>query len=473
MRSSSVFNGVLLIVLLALAGFVYGFLSAETGIPPYARAHRAYEWAQRHYVFQKVRNLLTGRRYQPLPDGSWQSLDDANWYAGQGDHGPAGNFSGVGYLSGYKRAGDLKGVSIYRSECAQPGLNLVTSGHAPEALLMDMEGRVLHRWAIDFADAFPDHDESDARWKGCVYCRDFWRRTYLYPNGDLLAIFDGYGIIKLDRDSRLIWANACGAHHDLFVDQDGLIYVLTRKPRDIPRFSETVPVLEDFVTVLDRDGKVIKSVSVIEAFERSSYAPMLRSKPLTLPDLLHTNTVQVLDGSHEDESKIFKRGLVLISSRNIDVIALVDLSGERVTWALTGQWVAQHEPTLLPDGDILLFDNQGHFGMSKVIELDPLTQEIVWAYEGTPENGFFSETSGSTHRLANGNTLIVESNSGRAFEVAVDGEIVWEYFNPERAGEKNELIATLFDIVRIDGAYVASWLPGLETGPQAGAEPCP
>ena len=154
-------------------------------------------------------------------------------------------------------------------------------------------------------------------------------------------------------------------------------------------------------------------------------------------------------------------------------LAVVDLSGERVTWALTGQWIAQHEPTLLSSGNILLLDNQGHYGMSKVIDLDPLTQEIVWAYEGTPENGFYTETSGSTHRLENGNTLIVESNSGRAFEIAVDGEIVWEYFNPERAGENDELIATLFDIVRMDRVYVEPWLPGLETGLSAGAETCP
>jgi hypothetical protein len=375
----------------------------------------------------------------------------------------------VGYLSGYKPAGDLKGVSVYRMDCAQPGLNLVTSGHAPEALLMDMEGKVLHRWAIDFASAFPDHDENAGLWNKRVYSTDFWRRTYLYPNGDLLAIFDGYGIIKMDRDSGLIWANACGAHHDLFVDHDGLIYVLTRKPRKIPHFSETVPVLEDFITVLDPDGTALKSVSVIEAFERSPYAPMLRRKPPDLPDLLHTNTVQVFDGSHEDASGIFRRGHVLISSRNIDVIAVIDLSEETVTWALTGQWVAQHEPTLLSDGNILLLDNQGHYGMSKVIDLDPVTQEIVWAYEGTPENGFYTETSGSTHRLANGNTLIVESNSGRAFEVAVDGEIVWEYFNPERAGDGDDLIATLFDIVRIDPEYVTPWLPAIEPGPHAGA----
>ncbi len=472
MRGSGVYRKVLLIVLLGLAGFIYGFICAETGMPPYRSAYRAYEWCQRRFVFHKIRDLVTGRRVEPLPDGSWQSLDKANWYAARGEDEPGTDFSGVGYLSGYKPAGDRKGVSVLMRGCVQPGVNLVISGHAPEAALMDLEGEVLHRWALSFADAFPGHDFKH-REEARVYSTDFWRRAYVYPNGDLLAIFDGYGIIKLDKDSNLIWASACGAHHDLFVDQDGRIYVLTREPKKLPRFSQSRPVLEGFISVLSADGDVLRSVSVIEAFERSSYAPLLRSRPVTLPDILHTNTVQVFDGSLAERSPIFKRGNVLISPRNIDVIAIVNLDEERVVWALTGQWVAQHEPTLLPGGSILLLDNRGHYGMSKVIEFDPLTQEIAWAYEGTPENGFYTETSGTTHPLANGNTLIVESNSGRAFEVARDGEIVWEYFNPERAGEKDELIATLFDVVRLDSGYVTEWLPGSKSGAATGPEPCP
>ena len=107
---------------------------------------------------------------------------------------------------------------------------------------------------------------------------------------------------------------------------------------------------------------------------------------------------------------------------------------------------------------MLVFDNVGHRGMSKVIEFDPLTQEIVWSYEGTPENGFYTRASGAAYRLPNGNTLIVESNSGRAFEVTRDGRIVWEYYNPHRAGDEDELIATLFDVVRLSADFPADWL---------------
>jgi hypothetical protein len=55
-------------------------------------------------------------------------------------------------------------------------------------------------------------------------------------------------------------------------------------------------------------------------------------------------------------------------------------------------------------------------------------------------------------RLANGNTLITESEGGRLFEVTPEGEIVWEYLNPVRGGEDGELIAVVSWGQRIDPA---------------------
>ena len=97
--------------------------------------------------------------------------------------------------------------------------------------------------------------------------------------------------------------------------------------------------------------------------------------------------------------------------------------------------------------------------MSKVVEIDPFTQEMVWAYEGIPENGFFSDVCGSCYRLLNGNTLVIESTAGRAFEVTPEKQIVWEYFNPERAGEDRSLVAMLLDCVRLPADFPLDWLP--------------
>jgi hypothetical protein len=365
----------------------------------------------------------------------------------------------IGYLGGYEKPAGFDNVTVYVPELAYPGVNLYTSGHAEIAYLIDMEGNVLHQWEYSFGTAFPDYRKNTG-----LPEPDHWRRVQLLSGGELLAIYDGVGMIKLDRNSNLLWKSDRGFHHDVFVDDKGTIYALTREARVIPRIDEFEPVLEDFIAVIAPDGTMIRRVSLLEAFERSSYASLLR-KAHPYGDIFHTNTIEVLDGRHADRSSVFAAGNVLISVRELDVIAIVDLSEEVVIWALTGQWAAQHQPTLLANGNILLFDNKGHHGLSKVIEIDPLTQEIVWAYEGTEENGFSSSSLGSNQRLPNGNTLITESNGGRAFEVTPDGEVVWEFYNPARAGEHNELIGALYEVVRLEPNISLEWASS------AGADP--
>jgi hypothetical protein len=58
----------------------------------------------------------------------------------------------IGYLSGSVEASTLAGVTLHDRERAYQGLNFYTSGHAPEAVLIDMDGSVLHRWRHEFLD---------------------------------------------------------------------------------------------------------------------------------------------------------------------------------------------------------------------------------------------------------------------------------------------------------------------------------
>ena len=195
-------------------------------------------------------------------------------------------------------------------------------------------------------------------------------------------------------------------------------------------------MLEDFIIVLDPDGKIVKKVSVLEAFERSPYASFL-TKMERFGDVLHTNTIEIFDGSQGARSSVFAKGNVLISSPPTNVIAIVDMETESVVWALSGLWAAQHQSTLLANGNMLLFDNEGHFGMSKVVEFDPLTQEIRWLFGGDEVKNFSSPICGSNQRLPNGNTLITETTSGRAFEVTEDLDIVWTYYNGSSKSKSN------------------------------------
>lgn len=361
----------------------------------------------------------------------------------------------IGYLGGTTEPGPLSGVTVHDRDKAYTGLNFYTSGHGPEAILMDMDGKVLHKWSYDFWEVWPDYPAK----KGRAHTT-FWRRAYLYPNGDVLAIFEGLGIIKLDKNSRLLWASPCRAHHDLDVLPDGKIYVLTREARMVPSFSEKKPVLEDFVSILDAaDGKELRRVSLLEAMQKSEFRGMVRTGPGRYGDIFHTNTLEVLDGRHADKSPHFKKGNWLVSLLRLNAVAIVDPDQEKVVWLARGSWLRQHQPTLLDNGRMLIFDNNTHAKWSSVIEIDPLTGKETWRYQGSEEKPFYTETCGSNIRLPNGNTLITESDNGRAFEVTRDTKkTVWEYISPHRAGEEGEWMATLCEVVRLGPDFPTGWL---------------
>jgi hypothetical protein len=137
---------------------------------------------------------------------------------------------------------------------------------------------------------------------------------------------------------------------------------------------------------------------------------------------------------------------------------VIDLERETVVKAWRGPFRRQHDPVVVEGGRILLFDNTGLGDRSRVFELDPVSMEIVWETTGDPAFPLRSWTCGAVARLPNGNTLITDSDQGRALETTRDGTIVWEFFNPFRVGEDPVLIATLFDVVRIPPGFPMDWL---------------
>lgn len=376
------------------------------------------------------------------------------------------------------------GVTVLDRARASEGSNLYSSAHGPQAFLMDMSGTVLHTWSYDRDDVWPSLSDVDTERP-----RRYFRRVRLMENGDLLAIYEYTGIVRLDADSKLVWAHQGWNHHDIDVDREGRIYVLGRdidesgrkglddhRASQPPQFVDDLRVYRENVTVLSPEGEVLDAIDLIDAFERSEYAGLLslgrrggrRGLRALLPwrrpapanrnrprDLLHPNTVEVFDGSLAHRSPLFGEGNLLVSLRNISTIAIIDQEKRAVVWAMADVWTLQHQPTLLPNGRMLVFDNFGRWtpdgepAGSRVVEFDPLTGGSVWEYAGTDETPFFSSLMGSSQRLQNGNVLISESDFGRVFEVTPEKEIVWEFRSPHTSGPRDEFVAVIPELTRL------------------------
>ena len=326
------------------------------------------------------------------------------------------------------------------------------STSSTQAFLLNMRREVVHKWAISFSEIWPHPPHVEGPVDDALVC---FFGCHLYPNGDLLVVLhglqqstNGYGLVKLDKDSHVLWSYAAKVHHDVDVAEDGTIYAIQHEMvDDMPKGLEAIPTpcMVDSLAVLSPDGKLLKKpIPILEALRDSPYSALLAalerpaktSAPPGLPvsrlvddarqrDALHTNFVQVLTRQLAPKFPRFKPGQVLISMRHLDAIAVMDPQRGSVVWAARGPWRGQHDVQFLDNGHLLLFDNLGSPRGSRVLEYDPQTQAFPWSYSGENRGPFFSEQRGMSQRLPNGNTLIVNSQGGEILEVTAAKEVVW------------------------------------------------
>ena len=343
--------------------------------------------------------------------------------------------------------GENSGVVFYDPESSWPGYNLYSIRQLCTAELIDAKGNVINSW----------HYEPSKLWSNCE----------LLPNGDLLVTGSEPSIgadnkplkhatgkaqyvyvLRFDWYGQLLWKRRIRAHHDIEVTPDGKLLLLTSQERRIPKIHPEIKVTDNQLTLLDQDGMVIESHSVFDAILRnSSVFPLQKVKPskrLGVPriDLFHCNSVEWmyhknLVGKHP----IYDLGNILVCSRHQDAIAIINWKSNKVVWAWgQGEISGPHNASMLKNGHILLFDNGLGRKYSRVIELNPVTEKIVWEYKAKIPESFYTASRGSAQRLPNGNTLTAESDKGRVIEITAKGNLVWEFLCPhkERKGKKRK-----------------------------------
>jgi len=345
---------------------------------------------------------------------------------------------------------DKAGVTQYDPDLAFEGINLYPSQSLHQAYLFDMQGDILHIWAREI--------KQDRGWRHVEMCK----------NNDLLVVTVDGTLMRLDWDSNVKWKERIGAHHDVRIDEVGDIYVLTRGEDVVFWYGMPLPVYNDYIVVLSSDGRIKKKANVFDLVEKQVplgrvadvYKGLLKVyKPATIVkilkldenifgcfDILHSNNIEILNRSIDG---FCSKGDWLISMREIDLIGVVDAGKEKLIWSWgQGELSKQHNPTLLDNGNVLVFNNAPYRGFSSVIELNPLTKEIAWEYRSEPPEAFFTDTRGGNQELPNGNILVTESKKGRVFEITRQGQVVWEFYNPHIKKEEKQR-ETIYRMTRL------------------------
>lgn len=154
--------------------------------------------------------------------------------------------------------------------------------------------------------------------------------------------------------------------------------------------------------------------------------------PRTLGDFDHPNSIDFdRDGNY------------VVSFRNLGEITDIDAGTGTMRWRLGGAhnqftfvndplggFSAQHSVRVLPNGDLLIFDNGWRHDpqASRIVEYRlntrAMTATLVWEYSHAPS--LFNQFTGSAQRLANGNTVAGFSALGIETEVRPDGSVAGE-----------------------------------------------
>ncbi|MBD3387766.1 MAG: hypothetical protein GF416_01845 [Candidatus Altiarchaeales archaeon] len=333
----------------------------------------------------------------------------------------------LGYVAVVDVAEEDRGksnVTGYNPLMSFSNLNLYCDQGGDTAYLMDMQGNIVHSITVDY--------------DGCELVEPY--------NDSILFVMGDKALIDACYDSSVRWVTENRFHHDVAVSETGLIYSLIREDSYHPEIISGKKMQDDLLVVIDpADGTILRRISFAQMIMGDDELLALARKSadekseeegfegLEVVDVLHTNSLEVIGSDiYSGGERLFKRGDVLFCIRELDSIGVLDMDSEMIVWHWgPGVLEGPHQPSLLENGNILVFDNGDERGYSRLLEMDPLTEEAGWEYVADPPETFFSDIRGGAQRLPNGNTLVTESEKGHVFEIDEEGEVVWDFWNPK------------------------------------------
>jgi len=306
--------------------------------------------------------------------------------------------------------------------------------------IIDMKGNVLHEWFIG---------------NGGTLHNLILKNGHLISNrlGGKCPVMGCVAAIE-ERDwyGNLIWSYENNhLHHPAEIMPNGNIIAIFWE--DLPKElndevkggipnteAEGNKIYTDSIKIINRDKEIIWEWYPHKQLNISDWPLSYGENREYWPNI---NRVEYLP----EDNPFNKKESLLVSFRAVDTIAIIDIETKEVVWKWgKGEIAHQHDPHLLSNGNILVFDNgflrsnlpelkAGKY-FSRVIEINPRINQIVWEYAGFMPNrmrgfAFYSFIGGFAERLPNWNTLITETTTGRIFEINTEGEIVWEYIHTE------------------------------------------
>jgi len=368
---------------------------------------------------------------------------------------------------------DFSGARVHDANSIMPGVTLLTGfwktlDWKPGVRLINSAGSVLHEWKADPEEIWPTSPHTDHVSGQKNNSLNYVHGCHLFDNGDIVFNIEYMGLVRMDARGEVLWKLPYRTHHSVRRDEDGDFWVCGMKwiedtPEGMARLSQYPnlypPVTEDYALKVSEDGEILREISILKALCDSGYHDIYARRT---GDILHTNDIEPLPSAIADQYPLFSANDIAISCCLLNAVFVIDSETERVKWISTN-YIQQHDPDFIGNGDILIFDNNtdgssdGHrFGGSRIITINPETNELVVQYPKRDSQRFYTQAGGKVQRLGNGNLLITECWRGRAFEVDEAGETVWEWVAEKYS---REFVPEILEGTRYDLSLeqIAAW----------------
>jgi len=237
---------------------------------------------------------------------------------------------------------------------------------------------------------------------------------------------------ELDWNGKVVWSfgekapgGVAQQHHDWARLPNGNTVILANLVQPVKRFKVN-PVLDDVIYEVDPGGDIVWKWVASEHLNEFGFtqAELQLIRKSGVADYFHVNNLKPLGNNrwYAAGDQRFHPDNLLIDARNANFIAIIERKTGKVVWTLGPHFPAlslegqvsrqvprpvdqisgQHDAHIIPEGlpgagNLLVFDNQGiagyppailpRTGGSRVLEIDPVRQEIVWQYTGESSGG--------------------------------------------------------------------------------------
>ena len=367
------------------------------------------------------------------------------------------------------------GITYYDREKAFAGYNLFTNipnSGAPEAGvtpgkvdLMNMQGNIVHTWHTPYPVWYP-RLQPDGNLVVMLKCT---RPVEGCPGQGAYKMGGATGMLmELDWDSNILFEYFDPAmHHDYRkLDNGNYIYVgwekvppeLTKKVRGGQKGTEHKDgtMFCDYFREINSAGQTVWEWNGIEHFDPDID---IISAAHSRKEWTHVNDVDVMldgnilsDARYTDGAFIIDRGSGDIIWRWGNVAYLDSETGQIEHRNVTDPKTmgGPHDGHIIADdlpgaGHMLIYDNGMYNFVSRALEVDIDTGEVVWQsnFDSGPAEyikgrGHFSPYISGSERMPNGNTMICCGANGVIFEVTPQKEIVWQFVRAEANYEGNQ-----------------------------------